>query len=84
MESALDTFTEADWVRLTAALNFMETAKPPASSEGFAIRDPLERRTKLFCNKSLAFWRFREASEDEEFVLIEIMGSRLKFVDAWF
>jgi hypothetical protein len=33
-----------------AADNFMETAKPPASSDGLTIFDPLESRLMLFCS----------------------------------
>jgi len=60
-------------VLLTALLNFIETANPPASSEADAIRLPLERRARLFCKRSLDFWRFREARDDEAFVLMDII-----------
>jgi hypothetical protein len=39
----------APW-RRAAADNFMETAKPPASSDGLTIFDPLESRLMLFCS----------------------------------
>jgi hypothetical protein len=41
----------------------METARPPASSEGVEMREPLERRAKLFCRRSLDLLRLRDAKD---------------------
>jgi hypothetical protein len=72
-ERAFATFDEAFAVRLMALLNFIETASPPASSAAVEIREPLERRARLFWRRSLDFWRLNEASVEDVFVLMEII-----------
>src|SRR5471030_1893405 len=39
--------------RAEVAASFIETARPPASSAGETILEPLESRLRLFCNISL-------------------------------
>jgi hypothetical protein len=51
----------------------MDTAKPPASSAAVEILDPLERRARLFCRRSLDLCRLSEARVEEELVLMEII-----------
>jgi hypothetical protein len=53
-----------------AADSFMETARPPASSEGLVIFEPLESRPRLFCSIALDAARLLEATIAVEFVLI--------------
>ena len=48
--------------RLAAADSFIETARPPASSDGFTILEPLESRLRLFCSMLLAAVRLLEAT----------------------
>jgi len=56
-----------------ALLNFMETARPPASSAAVEILEPLDKRAKLFWRRSLDFCKLKEASVEEVFVLMEII-----------
>jgi hypothetical protein len=51
----------APW-RTAAADNFIETAKPPASSEGLTIFEPLESRLRLFCSIEFEVARLLEAT----------------------
>jgi hypothetical protein len=46
---------------LAVALSFIETAKPPASSDGFTIFEPLESRLRLFCNMLLEVAKLLDA-----------------------
>jgi hypothetical protein len=48
----------------------MDTARPPASSEDDEIREPLERRVRLFCIRSDERVRFAAECEAEVLVLI--------------
>ena len=50
----------APW-RLAVALSFIDTARPPASSEGLTIFEPLESRLRLFCSIELEVARLLEA-----------------------
>ena len=49
------------WRRLIAPLSFIETAIPPASSEGCVMRFPLESRARLFCSMALFLFRLKLA-----------------------
>ena len=60
-------------VRLSAALIFMDTAKPPASSLELTIRDPLESLCRLFWRASLVFPRLRPEALAAELTLIDII-----------
>jgi hypothetical protein len=51
----------APW-RRAAADSFIETARPPASSEGFTIFEPLESRLRLRCNMLFDVARLLEAT----------------------
>ena len=51
--------------RLAAAVSFTETARPPASSAGLTIFDPLESRLRLFCSIELEAARLLEATVAE-------------------
>jgi hypothetical protein len=53
-----------------AASIFIETARPPASSAGAVIFEPLERRARLFWSIELLWLRLRAAVEAAVFVLI--------------
>ena len=57
-------------VRLIAADNFIDTASPPASSDGFTIFIPLDRRLRLFCSIALLLLRLFLATVAAEFVFI--------------
>jgi len=48
--------------RLAAADNFMETARPPASSAGLTIFEPLESRLRLFWRAEFEADRLFEAT----------------------
>ena len=61
-DTALATLLEAAPDRLAAADNFIETARPPASSEGVTIFEPLESRFRLFCRLSFEAARLLEAT----------------------
>jgi hypothetical protein len=56
--------------RRAAALNFMDTAKPPASSAGLTIFDPLESRFRLFWSMEFEDARLFEATVAAGFELI--------------
>jgi hypothetical protein len=56
--------------RRAAALSFIETANPPASSAGLTIRDPLESRVRLFCSIEFDAARLFAAREAAAFELI--------------
>ena len=51
--------------RLAAALIFMETARPPASSAGDMILEPLESRLRLRCSMLFDAARLLEATVAE-------------------
>ena len=51
----------APW-RVAAADNFIATARPPASSAGVTIFEPLESRFRLFCNMLLEAARLSAAT----------------------
>ena len=57
-------------MRLMAADNFIETARPPASSEASEIREPLDKRARLFWRSVWLRLRFSEDRLAEVFVLI--------------
>jgi len=57
-------------VRLIAADNFMDTASPPASSDGAVIFKPLDKRFKLFCSIVLLLLRLFFAIVAAELVFI--------------
>src|SRR5882724_3407704 len=69
-ETALPMFEAAAPERLAAADNFIETARPPASSDGLTIFEPLESRFRLFCNISLEAARLFAATVAAKFVLM--------------
>jgi hypothetical protein len=48
----------------------MDTARPPASSEGLVIFEPLERRERLFWSIVLLLLRFAAAREADVLVLM--------------
>ena len=52
----------APW-RFAAADSFIETAKPPASSEGLTIFEPLDRRFMLFWSMSFEAARLFDAGQ---------------------
>jgi hypothetical protein len=54
-----------------AAASFMETARPPASSDELTIREPLDKRCKLFCNDTLVIARLLADAVAAELVLID-------------
>src|SRR3954466_11875546 len=56
--------------RLAAADNFMDTARPPASSDGVTILEPLESRFRLFCKLSLEAARLFAATVAAKLVLM--------------
>ena len=58
---------------MIAAVNFIDTARPPASSEASEILEPLDRRAKLFWSNVWLRFRFNEDKLAEVFVLI-VMG----------
>jgi hypothetical protein len=47
---------------LAEADNFIDTARPPASSAGLTIFEPLESRLRLFCRLVVDEARLFEAS----------------------
>ena len=51
-------------------LNFIDIAKPPASSDGFVMRLPLERRLRLLLSISLFLARLKAALIAAVFVFI--------------
>jgi hypothetical protein len=53
-----------------AAPIFMDTARPPASSEELTMREPLDRRWRLRWSEAFVVERLLAAAEAEEFVLI--------------
>src|SRR5262249_49111309 len=57
-------------VRLMAASNFIETARPPASSAGETIREPLDKRARLFWSIVLLLFRLYAALIAAAFVLM--------------
>src|SRR5262249_44793039 len=59
----------APW-RVAAADNFIETARPPASSAGVTILEPLESRLRLFCNEALEAARLFAATVAAKLVLM--------------
>jgi hypothetical protein len=61
------------WLRLRAAVSFIDTARPPASSEASAMREPLERRAKLFCKRELLLLRLSAERDAAVFVLTTIL-----------
>jgi hypothetical protein len=50
----------APW-RLAVAPSFIDTAKPPASSAGLTMREPLDNRFRLFCSRLLELAKLLEA-----------------------
>ena len=48
--------------RFAAAVNFIDTAKPPASSDGDTILLPLESRFRLFCSELFEAAKLFEAT----------------------
>jgi hypothetical protein len=50
--------------------NFIETARPPASSDGLTIFEPLESRFRLFCKFSFEAARLFAATVAAKFVLM--------------
>ena len=60
-------------VRRIAADNFIDTARPPASSKDELIRDPLESRAKLLCRFVFVLFKLYAAHEDTIFVLTVII-----------
>ena len=46
---------------LAVSMKLSATAKPPASSDGLTILDPLESRLRLFCSMELEVARLLEA-----------------------
>src|ERR1700676_5108063 len=56
--------------RMAAADSFMDTARPPASSDGLTIFEPLESRLRLICNIELEAARLFAAMLAAMFVLI--------------
>src|SRR5690606_9773708 len=69
-------------VRLMAADSFMPTARPPASSAGLVIFEPLESRLRLFCRFALLALRLFFATVAAAFVLMTI--DMLIFLDYHF
>jgi hypothetical protein len=69
-DTVLATLVAVAAERLAAADNFIETARPPASSDGFTIFDPLESRLRLRCRLLLEAARLLEAVVAAELVLI--------------
>src|SRR6478736_780656 len=66
--------------RLAAADNFIETARPPASSAGLTIFEPLERRFMLFWSMSFEAARLFDATVAAKLVLMTTdMGIFLDF-----
>jgi hypothetical protein len=59
--------------------NFIETAKPPASSEELLIREPLESLCRLFCRFTLVLPRLYAAILEAVLVLIVIIFVFLYF-----
>jgi hypothetical protein len=53
-----------------AALIFIDTAKPPASSAGFTMREPLDKRASDFSNIELDAVKLIAADEAAALVLI--------------
>jgi hypothetical protein len=66
---------------LIAASNFIDTAKPPASSDELVIFDPLDNRAKLFCNITLLLFKFIAAVLAEMFVLMTTLISAIPFLE---
>jgi hypothetical protein len=66
-------------VRRIAADNFIDTARPPASSKDELIRDPLESRAKLLCRFVFVLFKLYAAHEDTIFVLTVIIPVFLYF-----
>jgi hypothetical protein len=54
----------APW-RFAAADSFIETARPPASSDGVTIFEPLDSRLRLRCNIAFEEARLFEATVAE-------------------
>jgi hypothetical protein len=63
-------FDIAALVRLIDEVNFIETARPPASSAGLVIRFPLDNRVKLDCRFLLFSVRLKDARMAAGFVFI--------------
>jgi hypothetical protein len=53
----------------------MDTARPPASSEASEMREPLERRAKLFCKRELLLLRLSAERDAAVLVLTTILMS---------
>src|SRR3954465_15078310 len=64
-DTALPMFVAAAPERRAAADSFIETARPPASSDGVTIFEPLESRLRLFCSIELEVARLLEATVAE-------------------
>src|SRR5437867_3081475 len=75
-EVALATLVLAASVRLMAADMRIETARPPASSAGLTIFDPLDKRARLFWSITLLLLRLNAALVAAVLVLMitPIMG----------
>ena len=71
---ALDTPVAVASVRRIDALNFIETASPPASSKEELIRNPLDSRFRLFWRLTFVLLRLYEASEAAELLLMLIIS----------
>jgi hypothetical protein len=55
---------------LIEEVNFIETARPPASSAGLVMRFPLDNRVKLDCRFLLFSVRLKDARMAAGFVFI--------------
>ena len=66
--------------RVAAAESFMDTARPPASSAGLTIFEPLESRLRLVCNLALEAARLLAAMMADIFV--SISTDMVIFLDA--
>src|ERR1043166_2568826 len=69
-EIELPRFVETAPWRRAAADSFIATARPPASSAGLTIFEPLESRFRLFCNISFEAARLFAATVAAKFVLM--------------
>jgi hypothetical protein len=66
-------------VRRIDADNFIDTAKPPASSDEELIREPLDSLCRLFCRFTFELLKLYAARLDAVFVLILIIFVFLYF-----
>jgi hypothetical protein len=67
-------------VRRIDADNFIDTAKPPASSDEELIREPLDSLCRLFCMFTFELLKLYAARLDAVFVLILIIFVFLYFI----